>query len=144
MDEELDRLLLDVPNIPDPSVPVGADAEENVEVRRWGEIPTFPFEPLPHWDLGEKLGIIDFERGAKIAGSRFQALVGDGAALSRALVSLMLEMHTREHGYTEIAPPYLVRPEAMVGTGQLPKFEEEAYRVDRDELYLIQTAEVPV
>src|SRR5205085_8169715 len=102
----------------------------NVEVRRWGQQPAFDFPPRPHWELGERLGIIDFERGVKVAGSRFQALVGDGAALSRALISLMLDIHVNEHGYTEIAPPYLVRAEAMVGTGQLPKFEEEAYRVE--------------
>jgi len=144
IDVELDRLLLEVPNIPDPSVPVGADAEENVEIRRWGEIPTFDFEPRPHWEIGESLGIIDFERGAKLAGSRFQALVGDGAALSRALASLMLDLHIREHGYTEVSPPYLVKPEVMQGTGQLPKFGEDAYHLEADDLYLIPTAEVPV
>ena len=103
IEAELDRLLLEIPNIPDPSVPLGADAEENVEVRHWGDIPSYAFEPKPHWELGEQLGIIDFERGAKIAGSRFQALVGGGAALSRALTSLMLDLHIHEHGYTEIA-----------------------------------------
>jgi len=144
IDAELEALLLEIPNIPDPSVPTGADADENVEVRRWGEIPTFDFEPQPHWTIGEQLGIIDFERGAKIAGSRFQALVGEGAALSRALISLMLDLHVREHGYTEVAPPYLVKPESMLGTGQLPKFGEEAYHLEADDLYLIPTAEVPV
>ena len=144
LEAELDGLLLEVPNIPDSSVPVGTDAEENVEVRRWGDIPSFGFEPKPHWELGERLGLIDFERGAKIAGSRFQALVGSGAALSRALTALMLDMHISEHGYTEIAPPYLVKPEAMFGTGQLPKFGEDAYHLEADDLYLIPTAEVPV
>jgi seryl-tRNA synthetase len=144
IETELDSLLLEIPNVPDPSVPVGADAEENVEVRRWGEIPSYGFEPKPHWELGEQLGVIDFERGAKISGSRFQALIGNGAALSRALTSLMLDMHIREHGYTEVAPPYLVKPETMFGTGQLPKFGEDAYHLEADDLYLIPTAEVPV
>jgi seryl-tRNA synthetase len=143
-DQELDALLLEVPNLPDASVPEGADADDNVEIRRWGEPAFFPFEPRPHWDLGEQLGLIDFERGAKLSGSRFQALIGDGAALSRALIALMLDIHVREHGYTEVAPPYLVRPEIMVGTGQLPKFGEDAYHLEADDLYLIPTAEVPV
>jgi seryl-tRNA synthetase len=144
IEDALDELLLEIPNVPDPSVPVGADAEENVEVRRWGQPASFSFEPKPHWELGEALGIIDFERGAKISGSRFQALMGEGAALSRGLISLMLDIHIREHGYTEVAPPYLVKPEAMFGTGQLPKFGEEAYHLEADDLYLIPTAEVPV
>jgi seryl-tRNA synthetase len=144
LDEQLEALLLQMPNLPDPSVPVGVDASENVEVRRWGEPRAFGFTPLPHWDVGERLGIIDFERGARLAGSRFSALMGPGAALSRALISLMLELHTREHGYTEVAPPYLVKPEALYGTGQLPKFQEDLYRVANDDLYLIPTAEVPV
>jgi seryl-tRNA synthetase len=144
VDDELDRLLLEIPNLPDASVPVGADADDNPEIRRWGEIPSFDFEPKPHWDLGEALGIIDFERAAKISGSRFQALVGEGAALSRALIALMLDLHIHEHGYTEVAPPYLVKPEAMLGTGQLPKFGEEAYHLEEDDLYLVPTAEVPV
>ncbi|MPZ14535.1 MAG: serine--tRNA ligase [Chloroflexi bacterium] len=144
VEEELDLLLLQMPNIPDESVPVGADAEDNVEVRRWGELPSLDFRPLPHWEIAERLGIIDFERGVKLAGSRFQALVGNGAALSRALATLMLDMHIRDHGYTEIAPPYLVRPEMMFGTGQLPKFKDEAYHLERDDLYLIPTAEVPL
>lgn len=144
VDTELDALLLQVPNIPDESVPVGVDAEDNVEVRQWGRRQLFDFTPRPHWELGEQLGIVDFERGAKIAGARFEALVGHGAALARALATLMLDMHLWEHGYTEIAPPYLVKPEAMLGTGQLPKFGEEAYFLERDDLYLIPTAEVPV
>ncbi|HZT08275.1 MAG TPA: serine--tRNA ligase [Chloroflexota bacterium] len=144
IDGELEPLLLEVPNIPDPSVPVGADAAENVEVRRWGDTRSFPFPPRPHWEIGEDLGIIDFERGAKIAGSRFQALVGQGAALSRALIALMLDLHVGQHGYTEIAPPYVVKPEAMEGTGQLPKFGDDAYHLEADDLYLIPTAEVPV
>jgi seryl-tRNA synthetase len=144
LEEELDALLLQLPNLPDPSVPVGADAEENVEVRRWGQLRQFEFAPLPHWEVGEALGIIDFERGARLAGSRFSALIGPGAALSRALITLMLDLHTREHGYTEVAPPYLVKPEVLVGTGQLPKFQDDLYRVANDDLFLIPTAEVPV
>ena len=143
-DEELERLILDLPNLPDESVPVGLDAEENVEVRRWGAPGDFPFEPLPHWELGERLGILDFERGVKLAGARSVALAGAGAALSRALIAFMLELHTSQHGYTEIAPPYLVKPEVMRGTGQLPKFADDAYVIERDDLYLIPTGEVPV
>jgi len=144
LDAELEGLVLQMPNVPDESVPVGMDAEENVEVRQWGERDSFSFPPRPHWEIGEGLGIIDFERGAKLAGARFEALVGHGAALSRALTTLMLDMHIWEHGYTEIAPPYLVKPEIMLGTGQLPKFGEDAYFLERDDLYLIPTAEVPV
>jgi seryl-tRNA synthetase len=144
LEEQLEALLLQMPNLPDPSVPVGADETENVEVRRWGEPPAFDFTPLPHWDVGERLGIIDFERGARLAGSRFSALIGPGAALSRALISFMLELHTGEHGYTEVAPPYLVKPEVLYGTGQLPKFQDDLYRIANEDLYLIPTAEVPV
>ncbi len=144
LEEQLQALLLQMPNLPDPSVPVGADESANVEVRRWGEPRSFDFTPLPHWDVGERLGIIDFERGARLAGSRFSALMGQGAALSRALIAMMLEMHIREHGYTEVAPPYLVKPDILYGTGQLPKFQEDLYRVENGDLYLIPTAEVPV
>lgn len=144
IDERLGQLLLQVPNLPDASVPEGEDETENVEVRRWGSPPELDFAPRPHWELGENLGIVDAERGAKLAGSRFHVLAGQGAALSRALVTFMLDLHTREHGYLEIAPPYLVRPEVMVGSGQLPKFADEAYYLERDDLYLIPTAEVPV
>jgi seryl-tRNA synthetase len=144
IDAELEGLVLQMPNVPDKSVPVGLDAEENVEIREWGERASFSFPPRPHWEIGEGLGIVDFERGAKLAGARFEALVGHGAALSRALTTLMLDMHIWEHGYTEIAPPYLVKPEIMLGTGQLPKFGEDAYFLERDDLYLIPTAEVPV
>ena len=143
-DERLDALLLQVPNLPDASVPVGRDESGNVETRRWGEPRAFDFEIRPHWDLGERLGILDSERGAKLAGSRFHVLTGQGAALSRALAAFMLDLHVYEHGYTEIAPPYLVKPEIMVGTGQLPKFADEAYWLERDDLYLIPTAEVPL
>jgi seryl-tRNA synthetase len=144
LDDQLDALLLQVPNLPHPSVPIGRDESENIEVRRWGTPHSADVVPRPHWEIGEQLGIIDSERGAKLAGSRFHVLVGQGAALSRALISYMLDLHVREHGYVEIAPPYLVRPEVMVGTGQLPKFAEDAYFLERDDLYLIPTAEVPV
>lgn len=144
IDQELEDVLLQMPNVPHPSVPVGRDASDNVEIRQWNEPPQFDFPPRPHWEIGERLGIIDFERGAKLAGSRFPALVGAGAALSRALINLMLDMHIHEHGYTEVSPPYLVRPEIMEGTGQLPKFADDLYYVERDDLYLVPTAEVPV
>ena len=136
-------LLLEVPNVPHESVPIGRDESDNVVVRTWGEPPEFDFAPLPHYELGERLGIFDFERAAKLSGSRFAILRGDGARLQRALTSYMLELATMEHGYTEIAPPYLVRRDAMVGTAQLPKFEEDAYHTE-DDLFLIPTAEVPI
>jgi seryl-tRNA synthetase len=144
IDERLEQLLLLVPNIPDESVPEGKDESENVVVRTWGEPRQFDFEPRPHWEIGERLGIMDFERAAKISGARFGVLKGLGAKLERAIISFMLDLHTTEHGYTEIFPPYLVRRECMVGTGQLPKFEEDAYRTDPDDLFLVPTAEVPV
>ncbi len=144
IEERLAQLLLLVPNIPDESVPVGKDDSENVVVRHWGEPPKFDFEPLPHWEIGERLGLMDFERAAKISGARFVVLKGLGARLERALMTYMLDLHTGEHGYTEIFPPYLVRRDCMVGTGQLPKFEEDAYRTEPDDLFLVPTAEVPV
>jgi len=144
----LDELLLLVPNLPHSSVPVGPDESANVVVRRWGEPRAFDFEPRHHADLGEQLGIIDFQRGAKLAGARFSVLCGHGARLARALITFMLDLHTAEHGYREVYPPYLVRPAAMVGTGQLPKFAADMYRTEatdeEDALYLIPTAEVPV
>ncbi len=144
IDAELNQLLLYLPNLPDPTTPVGRDESDNVEVRRWGEPRAFDFEPLPHWDVGERLGGFDFERGAKISGPRSWVLKGDIARLNRALITWMLDRHTREHGYVEVATPYLVKRECMVGTSQLPKFAEDAYQVDGDEMYLIPTAEVPV
>ncbi|MDN5293681.1 MAG: seryl-tRNA synthetase [Eubacteriales bacterium] len=144
IERELRNTLLNIPNIPHESVPVGKDSSENVEVRRWGEPRRFEFEPLPHWEIGEKLGILDFERAAKITGARFTVYRGAGALLERALINFMLDLHTREHGYTEIFPPFLVHQDSMIGTGQLPKFEEEAFRVDGTNYYLIPTAEVPV
>ncbi len=143
-EEELDFLLARVPNIPHESVPVGPDESYNREERRWGEFPQFDFQPLPHWDIGQGLDILDFERGVKIAESRFTLLKGQGALLERALINFMLDLHTREHGYTEVFPPILVNEGCMFATGQLPKLEKEMYRCKDDPLYLIPTAEVPV
>ncbi len=143
-EEELERLLQWVPNIPHGSVPVGPDESANREVRRWGEPTGFGFPPKPHWELGTQLGILDFERGVKIAESRFTLLRGAGARLERALINFMLDLHTREHGYVEVFPPIMVNSESMFATGQLPKLETEMYRCRDDDLYLIPTAEVPV
>jgi len=144
MENKEKELLLILPNIPHESVPEGADEKDNVEIRRWGEIPLFPFEPRPHWEIGEDLEIIDFQRASHIAGARFALLKGAGALLERALINFMLDLHTREHGYIEVLPPFMVNRKSMIGTGQLPKFEEELFKVERDGLYLIPTAEVPV
>lgn len=143
-DERQKDLLLQLPNLPHEGCPVGADAEANPEVRNWGTRPSFNFTPKSHVELGEKLGLFDFERAAKISGSAFVCFKGAGARLERALLNFLLDLHTREHGYTEVSTPFVVRPEALVGTSQLPKFEEQLYRCDRDELYLAPTAEVPV
>jgi seryl-tRNA synthetase len=142
LDQRVETLLLEIPNPPHDSVPDGGGPDDNVVARTWGAPQVFDFDPLPHYEIGERLGIFDFERAAKISGSRFAVLRGDGARLQRALTTFMLDV-AREHGYSEISPPYLVRREAMVGTAQLPKFEDEAYHVD-DGLFLIPTAEVPV
>lgn len=144
IENELNELLLYLPNLPDPTVPVGEDERDNVEVRRWGEPRVFDFTPLPHWEIGERLGGFDFARGAKISGARSWVLRGDLARLNRALITFMIDLHTREHGYTEVLTPYLVKRECMVGTGQLPKFADDAYAIASDDLYLIPTAEVPV
>jgi len=134
-----------LPNLPHASVPVGKSADDNVEVRRHGEPRTFDFQPQPHWDLGPALGIIDFERGAKLAGARFTVLSGAGARLSRALINFMLDLHTREHGYREVEPPFLVNSAALTGTGQLPKFEKDLFKIAGEwDLYLVPTAEVPL
>ena len=143
LEEELNYYLLRIPNLPHPSVPVGKDENDNVEVRRWGEPPKFDFEPKPHWELGEKLGILDFERGTKLSGSRFVVKKGLGAKLVRALINFMLDLHTSK-GYEEVYVPHLVKPEILIGTGQLPKFEEDLFKCERDNLYLIPTAEVPL
>ncbi len=144
LDGEIRDILLRIPNIPHESVPVGRDEAENRVVREWGKKPEFAFTPKPHWEIGEALGIIDFNAGAKISGSGFMVYRGKGARLQRALIDIMLDMHVERHGYTEIRPPYLVNRDAMTGTGQLPKFEEDAYRIDDEDLFLIPTAEVPV
>ncbi len=142
VEERFKKLLLSIPNLPHPSVPVGEDEEDNVEIRRWGTPREFDFEPLPHWEIGEKLGILDFERGAKLAGSRFTVMFEKAARLERALINFMLDVHTKEHGYKEVWTPVLVKPEALLGTGQLPKFEEDLYKVCDEDLYLLPTAEV--
>lgn len=144
VENELEQKLLLVPNIPHESVPVGSDESGNLVVRIWGEITEFDFEPRPHWEIGEQLGIIDFARGVKLSGSRFYGMKGLGAALERALINFMLDLHTREHGYTEVFLPFLVKSYCMEGTGQLPKFSEEMYFCERDNLWLIPTAEVSV
>lgn len=143
VDAALDGRLLEVPNLPSADCPDGG-AEANRVVRTWGAAPAFEFAPRPHWELGERLGLLDLPRGAKLSGSGFPVFTGLGARLVRALKNFMLDLHTGEHGYTEVAPPLLVNRASAVGTGQLPKFEEELYRLERDDLYLIPTAEVPV
>ncbi|MEW6523575.1 MAG: serine--tRNA ligase [Bacillota bacterium] len=141
---QLEALLLEVPNLPHASVPRGADDRANVEVSRWGQLPSFEFDPLPHWELAQRLDIIDFERASKVAGTRFALLKGPGALLERALINFMLDLHTTEHQYVEIFPPFMVNREAMVGTGQLPKFEEDMFRVVNNGMFMVPTAEVPV
>jgi len=144
LDKQLEELLLQVPNIPQPTVPVGKDEEGNVLVRSWGEPKSFDFEPAPHWKLGESLGIIDFDRGVKLSGTRFYVLKGLGARLQRALISLMLDLHTTEHGYQEVYPPFMVKRECLTGTGNLPKFANNLYHDDEDDLWFVPTAEVPL
>ena len=144
IDEELKNFMLRIPNIPNASVPVGADDSENVELRKFSEPRKFDFEPKAHWDIGIDLDILDFDRGAKIAGSRFTVYKGLGARLERAVISFFLNTHTEESGYTEIFPPYMVNRASMTGTGQLPKFEEDAFKVENNGYFLIPTAEVPV
>ena len=143
-DEKLRDLLRRVPNIPHETVPVGRSSEDNKEIRRWGEPRKFNFEPKAHWDLGPALGILDFERAAKIAGARFAVYYGAGAKLERALAQFMLDLHTREHGYTEVFPPFMVNSDSMFGTGQLPKFAEDLFKLEGTDYWLIPTAEVPV
>jgi seryl-tRNA synthetase len=145
-DKRLRELLVSLPNMQNDSVPVGKSADDNVEVRRWGTPPKFDFQPKPHWELGEQLGVLDLERAAKLSGARFAVYWDLGARLERALASFMLDLHTREHGYTEVLPPYMVNSESMYGTGQLPKFAADSFRVPHGEkdLWLIPTAEVPV
>lgn len=144
IEEELNALLLSIPNLPHETVPIGDTEDDNVEIRKWGELPQFDFEPKPHWDVATELGIIDFERAAKVTGSRFVFYKGLGAKLERALMSFMLDLHTEQHGYTEMLPPYLVNRASLTGTGQLPKFEEDVFLVEKKDYFLIPTAEVPV
>lgn len=144
LQERFQALMLEIPNFPHESVPYGKDERDNLEIRRWGEPQQFEFDPKPHWELGESLGILDFQRGAKLARTRFTLLRGAGARLERALIQFMLDLHTQEHGYVEVLPPFLANKESLVGTGQLPKFEDDLFRVEGWDLYLIPTAEVPV
>jgi len=144
IEHQRDVALEQLPNLPHASVPVGKSAADNQEIHRFGDPRTFDFEPRPHWDLGEELGIIDFARGVKISGSRFYVLKGDGARLQRALIAFMLDLHTREHGYTEVLPPYMVNSASMYGTGQLPKFADDLFKIEKHDLWLIPTAEVPL
>lgn len=144
IEEKLDTIMLGIPNIPHESVPIGEDEEDNEEVFKWGEIPQFSFEVQPHWDIGTNLGILDFERAAKVAGSRFVFYKGLGSRLERALINFMMDYHTDQHGYEEMIPPYIVNRTSMTGTGQLPKFEEDAFLIADWDYFLIPTAEVPV
>jgi seryl-tRNA synthetase len=144
LDDEFRELLAGIPNVPHESVPAGTSEADNVEVRRWGTPPAFDFEPKAHWDLGPQLGILDLERAAKITGARFALYWDLGAKLERALINFMLDVHTREHGYTEVLPPFLVNSQSLFGTGQLPKFKEDLFKCEGQDFWLIPTAEVPV
>ncbi|MEW9503286.1 serine--tRNA ligase [Jeotgalibacillus marinus] len=144
VEEKLERILLSIPNIPHESVPVGETEDDNVEIRKWGELPNFAYEAKPHWDLATNIGMLDFERAAKVTGSRFVFLKGVGARLERALINLMMDLHQDHHGYEEMIPPYLVNRTSMTGTGQLPKFEEDSFRIEKEDYFLIPTSEVPV
>jgi seryl-tRNA synthetase len=143
-DEIIQQVMMQIPNIPHPSVPVGKTEADNPVVRQFGEPPTFDFSPKPHWDIGEMLGILDLNRAARITGARFPLYLGAGARLERALINFMLDIHTREHGYREVLPPFMVNRKSMTNTGQLPKFEQDLFKLDGWEYYLIPTAEVPV
>ncbi len=144
LEEEFQAILYTIPNLPSRQTPVGASDEENVELRRWGTPATYAFEPKPHWEIGEALGILDFERGAKLTGARFTLYKGAGARLERALINFMLDLHTGGHNYVEMLPPFMVNRESMTGTGQLPKFAEDLFRLEGMDYFLIPTAEVPV
>ena len=144
IDEKIKYIMLRIPNIPNPSVPEGETDEDHVEIKRWGEPTKFDFEPKAHWDLGTDLDLLDFERGGKVAGSRFTVYKGLGARLERSIINYFLDKHTTENGYTEVLPPYMVNRDSMTGTGQLPKFEEDAFKVENNGYFLIPTAEVPV
>ncbi len=142
--EQLQEIVMAIPNLCNDSVPVGNDDSDNIEMRKWGNKPEYTFTPKPHWEVGENLNILDFERAAKLSGSRFALLKGFGSRLSRALVNFMLDLHTQKHGYTEVLPPFLVNTPTMTATGQLPKFADDLFKIDNWDLYLIPTAEVPV
>jgi seryl-tRNA synthetase len=144
IEARFEKFMLTLPNLPEPSVPIGRSAAENREVRRWGDPPQFDFPAKNHWDIGEELGILDFTRAAKISGARFALYRDAGARLERALINFMLDLHTQRHGYRELLPPFLVNRQAMTGTGQLPKFEEDLFRIAEPDFFLIPTAEVPV
>ncbi|PYI51104.1 serine--tRNA ligase [Paenibacillus flagellatus] len=144
LEEDLQKLLLSIPNMPHASVPVGRSEEDNVEIRRVGEVPSFPFEPKAHWELADQLGILDFEAAAKVTGSRFVFYKGLGARLERAVMNFMMDLHSDEHGYEEMLPPYIVNRDSLTGTGQLPKFEEDVFKLQNSDYFLIPTAEVPV
>ena len=144
LDSQIEEFLLQVPNIPHQTTPVGKDESDNIVVRSWGEPKKFDFEPAPHWKLGESLGIIDFDRGVKLSGTRFYVLKGLGARLQRAIISFMLDLHTTEHGYQEVYPPFMVKRECMVGSGNLPKFADNLYHDEEDDLWFVPTAEVPI
>ncbi|MGD9504529.1 MAG: serine--tRNA ligase [Syntrophobacteraceae bacterium] len=144
IEQKCKEILLLIPNMPHESTPLGADEKDNPEVKKWGEPPKFQFDPKPHWEVGESLGILDFERAARMTGARFALYWGQGAALERALISFMLDMHTRRHGYTEVLPPFMVNSGSLMGTGQLPKFQSDLFKLKGWDYYLIPTAEVPV
>lgn len=144
IDEKLDMILMSIPNIPHESTPVGESEDDNVEIRKWGEVRAFDFEPKAHWDLGTDLDILDFENAAKVTGSRFVFYKKLGARLERALINFMMDLHSNEHGYEEMLPPYMVNRASMTGTGQLPKFEEDAFLIEAEDYFLIPTAEIPV
>jgi seryl-tRNA synthetase len=143
-EQTLHAILMGLPNLPHPSVPVGKDSEDNPVIRKVGEPPTFDFDPLPHWEIGEKLGILDFERAAKIAGARFALYVDRGARLERALINFMLDIQTKEHGYLEVLPPFMTNRASTTATGQLPKFEQDLFKLEGWDYYLVPTAEIPV
>ena len=144
IEENLQDIVMGIPNLCDDSVPVGKDDTDNIEVKKWGGIPEFAFDPKPHWEIGEKLDILDFERAAKLSGARFAILKGLGSRLERALINFMLDLHTQKHGYVEVLPPFLVNSASMTATGQLPKFEADLFKISDWDFYLIPTAEVPV
>ena len=144
VEENLQDIVMGIPNLCDDSVPQGRDDSENVEIRQWGKVSEFAFDPKPHWEIGEDLDILDFERAAKLSGARFALLKGFGSKLERALINFMLDLHTQKHGYTEVLPPFMVNAASMTATGQLPKFEEDLFRIKDWDLYLVPTAEVPV